>query len=165
MHPGRDRLRFLALLAPVAAVAIGAFALLPSAAQTRNTSFTVGTSSRAAYSLEIREEYRVQAWQLIHAAPIFGTGVGRFYQGVDGIRPTTQDPHQVLLLQAAEGGYPLAGGFLMLILGSAGVLLWRGRRVALGPAAAALIVAAAGMDWSTSTGFGAPLCLAGSWLV
>jgi O-antigen ligase len=144
IHPGRDRLRFVALLIPIAAVAIGAFALLPNATKVRNTSFTVSTDTRAGYSLEIRETFRRQAWQLIHAEPVFGTGVGRYADGVDGIRPTTQDPHQVLLFQAAEGGYPFAVGFAVLVLGSAAVIAWRGRRTVLGPAAAALLLATAG---------------------
>jgi hypothetical protein len=144
MHPGRDRLRFVALLIPVAAVAAGAFALLPNAAQERNTSFDVGTDSRAAYSLEIRERFRTEAWQMVHAEPMFGTGVGKYVDGVDGIRPTTTDPHQVLLFQTVEGGYPFAVAFVVLIVGSAGVVALRGRGTLLGPAGVALLLATVG---------------------
>jgi hypothetical protein len=144
MHPGRDKMKFLALMIPVSAVAAGAFALLPDAAQERNISFESGTDSRAEYSLEIRETFRAEAWQMIHAEPLLGTGVGRYVQGVGNVRPTTVDPHQVLLLQAAEGGYLLAAGFVILILGTAAVIFWRGRHTDLGPAAVALLIATVG---------------------
>jgi O-Antigen ligase len=144
MHPGRDRLRFLALLVPVSAIAAGAFALLPQAAQERNTSFSAGTTSRAGYAVELRETYRLEAWHIIHSKPLFGTGIGQYFDGVNGVHPTTVDPHQVLLLQAAEGGYPLGVAFVVLVLGSAGVIAWRGRRTVLGPAAVALLISAVG---------------------
>jgi hypothetical protein len=144
VKPGRERVRLVALLIPIAVVAAGAFALLPEEAQQRNTSFNAGTDSRAAYSLEIREKFRAEAWQMIHAEPLLGTGVGRYFYGVDGIYPSTVDPHQVLLLQAAEGGYLLAGGFVILVLGSAAVIAVTCRRTEFGPAAVALLVAAVG---------------------
>ena len=51
----------------------------------------------------------------------------------------TDDPHNVLLLQAAEGGWLFAGSFVVLILGT-GYALVRLRGVELAPAAVAILI-------------------------
>jgi len=53
---------------------------------------------------------------------------------------SSTDPHDVVLLQAAEGGWAFAGSFVVLVLG--GVLaLIRLRRVDLAPAALGVLIA------------------------
>ena len=52
------------------------------------------------------------------------------------------DPHNVLLLQAAEGGYLLAVGFILVIAGSFFALV-RMRSIALAPVAAGVLVSTA----------------------
>ena len=144
MHRGGTRWRTAAMLVPLSLVAAGAFALLPDEAQQRNTSFDSGTQSRAAYSLKIRDDYREEAWAIIHARPWTGIGIGNYPQGVDGMRPSTVDPHQVLLLQAAEGGYPLAVSFVVLAIGCCLVMRSKRQLSALGGAAAAVLIGSIG---------------------
>lgn len=97
--------------------------LLPESAQQRNLDFSSDSGTRAAYSMKIRYEMYDVAWAMIHRAPIFGTGVGQYKEGIDGIIPPVADPHQVLLFQAAEGGYPLLASFLVLMFGAAAFLI------------------------------------------
>ena len=143
MNRGGNKRRTVAMLVPLAAVAWGAFSLLPESFQERNTSFETGTASRAAYSLHIREQFRQEAWAIVHARPWTGVGIGNYQQGVGNIRPGTADPHQVLLLQAAEGGYPLAVSFVLLV-GGCLVVLRAQDLGGLGGAAAAVIVGSVG---------------------
>ncbi len=56
--------------------------------------------------------------------------------------PAVEDPHQILLLEAVEGGYLLAGAFVLMILGGMLVLV-RDRRHPLAPAAAGVFAATA----------------------
>ena len=52
------------------------------------------------------------------------------------------DPHNVLLLQAAEGGYLLAAGFVLVIAGSL-LALFRMRSIELAPVAAGVLLSTA----------------------
>lgn len=133
MNRAGDRRRTIAMLVPLAAVAWVAFSALPESFQERNTSFGAGTGTRAAYSLKIREQFREQAWSIVHARPWTGVGIGNYAAGLDRTAVSTADPHQVLLLQAAEGGYPFAASFVVLVIGCLALV----RRSAPGPVAAA----------------------------
>ena len=141
LQSGVNRIRSFVAMVPLAAVTVASFMLLPDDVQARNTSFTVGTGTAAEYSLHIREQYAEDAWALIHAHPYTGIGVGRYLAGSIPAGDITTDPHQLLLLQAAEGGYLLAGLFLLLVLGTVAVIWRRARHTELGPLAAALTLA------------------------
>jgi hypothetical protein len=106
----------------VGLVALVAYALLPVSLQNRLTTFTPGTTSTAAYSLHIRQEYVSDAERLIGKHPIAGIGVGNYFAGDPQKLTAATDPHNVLLLQAAEGGYGFAASFVILIAGVAFVL-------------------------------------------
>jgi O-antigen ligase len=139
---GVGRARALVGLVPVTVVAFVAWQMLPENLQERNSTFTATGDSSAAWALKIRESFYAEAWQMIHANPWTGVGVGGYSRGLVG-GASSQDPHNVLLLQAAEGGYPLAVAFGLLIVGTAILGLIRLRQTQLGPAAVALTVAVA----------------------
>ncbi len=143
-HRGQERRRFVLMLAPLAIVAAGAFALLPQQAKARNTDFSTARGTAAAASLDARFTYQAEAWQLIHQQPVFGLGIGNYVKGTPTVKPSSADPHEVLLLQAAEGGYPLALAFAIMAIGTVGLVFSTQRRVALGAAAGAVIVACIG---------------------
>ena len=143
LQPGRSRLQLLLQLPPLTAVTALAFRLLPESTQKRNTSFTTGTATTAEYALKIRQQYRHDAWQIIHAHPWSGVGVGQYHAGSMRLRTISTDPHQVLLFQAAEGGYLFAVSFVVLILGTVAALARRVGSSSLAPAAAAVLLAIA----------------------
>jgi hypothetical protein len=116
------------------------FQFLPTTITTRLTNYTVSQRSRSSYALYIREEYDHDAEQLIAAHPLTGVGVGNYLAGSAALGTSTTDPHNVILLEAAEGGYLFAASFIVLIAGLA-FALWRMRRVELAAAAAAVVVA------------------------
>ena len=66
-------------------------------------------------------------------------GVGNYLIN-SSVGASTTDPHEVILLQAAEGGYGFAAAFLILIFGASAVL-YRMRLLDLAPAAAAVLLA------------------------
>ena len=118
-----------------------AFRLLPQDVQARNTSFSSGTETAADWAVHIRDQYHADAWQIIHNHPWTGIGIGRYFAGDPLGGTITTDPHQVLLLQAAEGGYPLVLAFVALIVGTV-VLVWRlAVQTSLGPLAVGMLVA------------------------
>ena len=136
-----DRRRLVLLLVPLAALTFFTFKSLPEDAQLRTLNFTAGTQSRGAYAIKIRQEYATDAGAIIRANPVFGIGVGRYLAGTPSAGTETTDPHDVLLLQAAEGGYPLGVSFVVLIVGTVAVLAIRARGTSLGPLAAAATLA------------------------
>jgi hypothetical protein len=125
---------------PAVVIAVAAFALLPTAIQDRVTTLSSTGDTAAAYSISIREQHAEDARELIAAHPWTGVGIGNYMTGDSTLGTQTDDPHQVLLLQAAEGGYVLAASFLVLVLG-AFVVVSRARRIELAPAAAAVLAA------------------------
>ena len=143
MQAAHNRRRLYLQLVPLSMLTLAAFRFLPESAQQRNTTFSVAAGTDAGRALKYRADYRADAWELIHQHPVVGVGVGQYRAGSDALLTTTTDPHQVLLLQAAEGGYLLAGLFVALIVGTVAVLARCARRTALGPAAAAVTLAIA----------------------
>ena len=107
---------------PLVLLAIGVFAFLPSAYRARVTTFSAGTNTPAAYSLTIRQGFSNDARRIIARHPWTGVGIGNYASADAQSTAPTDDPHNVLLLQAAEGGYGLAAAFLLLILGTTVVL-------------------------------------------
>ena len=128
-------------VAVVGALVIAIFQFMPANVRTRITSFSSVGSTSAAYTVRVRETYASDALRIVRAYPWFGVGVGSYLTGVQEFHLTSStDPHDVVLLQAAEGGWAFAGSFVVLVLG--GVLaLIRLRRIDLAPAALGVLVA------------------------
>jgi O-antigen ligase len=132
----------LARTVPVLLLAVGVFAFLPSGVRARVTTFTPGIHTPAAYSLHIRQEFSSDARAIIRKDPWLGVGVGNYARADSASATPTDDPHQVFLLQAAEGGYVLAVAWIVLVAGSCLVLL-RMRESEVAVAAIAVLVATA----------------------
>ena len=118
-----------------------AFMLMPSSLRTRVTTLSAGTNTPAAYDLKIRQQLSTDARAIIARHPWVGVGVGNYQNADANSKQPSNDPHEVLLLQAAEGGYVLAVSFVLLVLGSAVALFTKMRRIPLAAAAAAVLLA------------------------
>lgn len=129
-HRARSLLRLLPLVAIVALI----FSSLPDDAQ-QNAS---GSTAARQYSVKIREAYKQDAEAVIRAHPYTGVGVGAYLTGDRQSGTQTTDPHEVLLLQAAEGGVGFVALFLILILQPIAIV--SRRQTALAAAAAAVQV-------------------------
>jgi O-Antigen ligase len=127
-------------VAVLAAVAFAAYATLPPSLQNRLTTLTPGVSSPGAYALHTRQQYAKDAEHIIAAHPWIGIGVGNYLAGDPYQGTQAQDPHDVLLLQAAEGGYAFAVSFMLLIVGTF-VALRKMGRVDVTAAAAGVLLA------------------------
>lgn len=143
-RPGADKLRTAALLVPFLLVLAFAYSSLPDDVQARTSTLSdngPGAGSSGQYTIQIRTQYRKDALRIIRAHPVTGVGIGNYLAGNRSDGTLTDDPHDVLLLEAAEGGVPLVAVLVVLVLGS-GALLWR-RRQDTPLAALALAVQAA----------------------
>jgi membrane-bound metal-dependent hydrolase YbcI (DUF457 family) len=152
MRSGTQRRGVLAAQV-TALVAIGGvtFALLPGSVTSRLTNFSTTTSissvvasggQKTDWATYYHAQYADDALRLIAAHPLTGVGVGNYYAGTAAQGTETTDPHDVILLEAAEGGYLFAVSFVLLIFGVA-FILWRMRRSELAVAAAAVLLATA----------------------
>ena len=139
MHGSRARLLHSRAF-PLAAVAAVAFAFLTPALQSRLTTFSANRTTSAGYAVYLRTQFSQDAHRIITAHPLIGVGVGNFGLANASSSLPVEDPHQVLLLQAAEGGYGFATSFVLLIAGSA-LVLFAMRRVEVAAAAAAVLIA------------------------
>ena len=139
---GRNRRILIARTAVIVATGLVIYQWLPSTDTARLTSFSGAAGTSGAYNIGVRAQYAHDAEQLIAAHPWTGIGVGNYLAGTPTNGTQTTDPHDVILLQAAEGGYVLAGSFVLLIAGTA-LALWRLRRVELAAAAIAVLLATA----------------------
>ena len=126
---------------PVAALAAAAFVLLPEETADRLTTYAPGRQTTGQYALYIRAQLKRDVYTVIDDHPWTGVGVGSYEGNVANPAPGS-DPHHVVLLQAAEGGWAFAGSFILLIGGTA-LALYSMRRIELAPAAAAVFVATA----------------------
>lgn len=130
----------IARILVVVVTGVVVYLFLPASITTRLTNYSAGVQSRSSYALEIREQYYQAAEKLISQHPWTGVGVGQYSTGSVPDGDFTTDPHNVILLEAAEGGYLFAASFIMLIGGLA-FALWRMRRLELAVAAAAVLLA------------------------
>ena len=151
MQSSASRGRLVARVAVLVAVVLMALPFLPSSITSRLTNYAPTTSiasvtasggSQSSWATYYHAQYANDAARLIAAHPLIGVGVGNYLAGSYAADTVTTDPHNVLLLEAAEGGYLFAVSFALLILGVA-LVLWRMRRSELAPAAAAVLVATA----------------------
>jgi hypothetical protein len=142
VHSGRNLRRMAVRTLPIALTALVAFHWLPTDVRSHVSELSASSTSSSSpgYSIYLRAEFQHEAAQVIAAHPWVGTGVGN-YHGTDATnRILSLDPHNVILLQAAEGGYLFAVSFGVLILGAV-LALWRLRRIELAAAAMAVLVA------------------------
>jgi O-antigen ligase len=131
-------------IVPVLLAAGLTFAFMPATAQERITTLSVGTraTTQGEWAIWYRDHYTRDAKRIIAEHPWTGVGVGNYgAANSSGVIPI-DDPHNVLLLQAAEGGYVLAAGFVLIIAGSFWVLV-KMRKIDLAPVAAGVLVATA----------------------
>ena len=132
----RDLLQFVVRAAVVAAVIALGFALLPHSAQQR----ILGNTSSTRYNDDIRRSYAHDARQVIDDHPLLGVGVGNYHAGQEFDLTATDDPHEIVLLTTAEGGYPLLVAFGVMQLGAILVVYRRRAGNALAPLAIAVQV-------------------------
>ena len=140
MYGGRN-LRIViprTLLILLAALAI--YQWLPEDVRSHVTNYSTAAGATSSYPIYVREQYEQDAKRLIAAHPWTGVGVDNYLAGDSAVGTSTTDPHNVVLLQAAEGGYVFAASFVLLIAGAA-FALWRMRRVELSAVAVAVLVA------------------------
>jgi hypothetical protein len=140
MLGGRSRQMLIARTVMILVLGVVVYQFLPGDVTAHLTDFSGAGSSSNAYNIDIRYQYDHDAEALIAAHPWTGLGVGNYLAGSAADGTQTTDPHDVILLEAAEGGYLFAASFLLLI-GGAALALWRLRRVELAPAAAAVLLA------------------------
>jgi hypothetical protein len=129
-------------ISPVLLAAGLTFVLIPATSQERLTTFSAGTTTKAEYSIWYRDQYAADARRIIEANRWTGVGVGNYGAANASSFNPVDDPHNVLLLQAAEGGYVLAAGFVLIVAGSF-LALVRMRRIELAPAAAGILLSTA----------------------
>lgn len=130
-----SRLRLGGLAVGLGALVLVAFNALPSEQQER----LVDVSPETDYATAERERYADDAWATFESAPFLGVGPGNYAGGE--LAPGIADPHNVLLLEAAEGGVVLAAAFVILVVGSLVVLVRRRHRHPLVVTAIAVQVA------------------------
>ena len=137
---GQSRRTLVARTAIIVAAGLAIYQFLPGDVTAHFADLSGSGTSTSAYNIDIRYQYDHDAESLIAAHPWTGIGVGNYMAGQAALGAQTTDPHNVVLLEAAEGGYLFAASFLLLIGGTA-LVLWRLRRVELAPAAAAVLLA------------------------
>jgi hypothetical protein len=142
MHESRGR-ALLTRVIPTLAVAVAAFALVPAAVSQRLTTTSSGNlGTTAQYSIHIHQQYAHDAHRLIRLHKWTGIGIGNYLAGDAYLGTQTTDPHNVFLLQEAEGGYGFAISFGLLLAGIS-LVLYRMRRLHLASAALAVLLATA----------------------
>jgi hypothetical protein len=139
LQESRGRMLFKRLTL-VALVGFVAYALVPASLQQRLTNFSAGTGSQASYANRYRQQYAKDAEHLIGKHPVVGVGVGNYVAGSARDLTLATDPHNFLLLQAAEGGIGFALSFVVLI-GGVALALRRMTSVPIAPVAAGVFLA------------------------
>ena len=140
-----SRLRTVATLVPLAlALGVG-YAVLPQDSKERVGTFSTRggmtqSDKEAASTIILRQDYRTDALRSIEAHPFTGVGVGQYVGGTVAKGTQTNNPHNVVLLEAAEGGYPLALASVALLVGSCVLVVRRRHQSPLAAVALAVQV-------------------------
>jgi len=142
MNAGGARRAVIAKALAIVAVSAVIVVFLPSGTTARLTNFSASGASSGSGAIYYRNQFYHDASVVIAAHPWIGIGVGNYRAGSAANLTLTTDPHNVFLLEAAEGGYAFAGSFVVLIFGAA-FAITRLRRVELAPAAAGILLATA----------------------
>lgn len=111
--------------------------LLPPSTRDRLT----GNGENVQRSDQYRRDYAADAIAIIKENPVVGVGVGNYVAGSASDLTLTSDPHDVWLLETAEGGFLLAGAFAVLQFGTLFVLFRRRKQSIHVPLAIAVQVA------------------------
>jgi O-Antigen ligase len=141
--------RTAAVLLPVAVVLIIGYNLVPASLHERaqSTFSSVGISEQvqksehipdnnrlngdltpALYTIQLRTIYRREGIAYIKQHPWFGVGLGNYLTGDGEDGTLTNQPHEVLILEAGEGGVPEMVLFLVMIAGTSWVVMRRAKR-------------------------------------
>ena len=139
-YSGGSRRAVVAGTLAVVITGLVVFQFLPASTTSRITNFSAAGNSSSSWAIFYREKYYHDAELIIAAHPWAGVGVGNYLTGNASDLTLTTDPHNVILLEAAEGGYVFAASFILLLVGAAFVL-WRLRRVELAAAAGGVLLA------------------------
>ncbi|RBY96256.1 hypothetical protein DQ237_10370 [Blastococcus sp. TF02-8] len=122
------------------ALALGALVLLgyrmlPADVVARSTDFSSGATGTALgdltasqYTVQLRDVFADQGWDLVDAHPVFGVGPGNYRTGIPGQESFTVDPHNLLIRTAGDVGYPGLIAFGLLVVGTA-FIAYRRRHV------------------------------------
>ena len=132
----RDPLQFVLRVLPVVLVVGAVYAVLPAEEQARIRGNTVAVE----YSDRVRQQFAEDARAIIRAHPVLGIGIGNYLAGDASDLSLTDDPHDILLLEAAEGGGVLLAAFLVLQVGALVLVVRRRHRTPWAAAAAAVQV-------------------------
>lgn len=116
-----------------AVLAFAVFSFLPHTAQER----LLGQAKTTQFNDLVRREYAEDATRIIGDHPVLGVGIGNYFAGEATNGSLSTDPHNIVLLETAEGGYVLITAFGLLQLGALVIVL---RRRKAGWALAALAV-------------------------
>jgi hypothetical protein len=124
----RARDPFQAILRGVVLVVLllAAYLALPAAEQSRIRGDTASTT----YNDNLRSSYIADAWAIFTENPVVGVGVANYLSGDPAHNDVTNDPHNIALLEAAEGGALLVSAFVVLQVGALVVVFRRRRRSA-----------------------------------
>jgi hypothetical protein len=144
--------RTAAAIIPLVLVCIIGYNIVPSSLQARvrstfasdkipagiaDSNQLPGTLAPGQYTVQLRTIYRHEGIALVKQHPFLGVGVGDYLTGDPTNQTVTTDPHNVLLLDAGEGGLPDLALFLVMLAGT-GIVMLRRRRFSpwAGPALA-----------------------------
>jgi hypothetical protein len=144
--------RTAAAILPFVLVCVAGYFVVPSSLQARvrstfasdkipvgvaQSNVLQGDLPSSQYTVQLRTIYRREGIILVRQHPIIGVGIGNYLTGDPASNTLTNDPHDVLLLDAGEGGLPDLALFLVMLAGT-GIVLLRRRRLSpwAGPALA-----------------------------
>jgi hypothetical protein len=134
--------RTVGAIIPLVLVCVGGYFVVPNSLQARVRSTFAsdkipagiaasnqlpGTLAPGQYTVQLRTIYRHEGIALVKQHPILGVGVGDYLTGDPANQTVTTDPHNVLLLDAGEGGVPDLALFLLMLAGTGFVIVRRRR--------------------------------------
>jgi O-Antigen ligase len=140
MHRGASRRAVFVGTLALLVTGLVIFQFLPASTTARLTNLSSTGNSSSSWAIYYRTQYYRDAELVIAAHPLTGVGVGNYVSGSAANRTFNTDPHQVILLEAAEGGYLFAASFILLFLGTTRAL-WRLRHLELAAVAAGVLLA------------------------
>lgn len=119
----RNPIRVLGGLSLLSLVALIGYWTLSAPERVRLLTLDATGTSEGASTIRIREVYRAAAQQVLNSNPTFGLGIGhvQIWTGTSFI----DDPHNVVSMAGAEGGYPGIFGLVILMAATAVSLLRR----------------------------------------
>jgi len=108
--------------------AVGLGPQTPEAQQNPNSDTPSGDLTPSQYTVQLRTIYRREGIAYVRQHPWFGVGLGSYLTGNQADGTLTNQPHEVLILEAGEGGVPEMVLFLVMLAGTAAVVIRRANR-------------------------------------